>query len=133
MPADEILRRGCIMDATTDQKPEKVRINQNNLYREEIFTDMTVGSLHQMTPVKANGEADKQRKVLFIGNTQLITKQGPLPIRFPIEAKNLPQAAEKFPEAMESFVAMMIAQAKEMQRQEESRIIVPGSGNIKLA
>jgi len=27
----------------------------------------------------------------------------------------------------------MIAQAKEMQRQEESRIIVPGSGNIKLA
>ena len=38
------------MDATTDQKPEKVRINQNNLYREEIFTDMTVGSLHQMTP-----------------------------------------------------------------------------------
>ncbi|MDI9570059.1 MAG: hypothetical protein QM278_04890 [Pseudomonadota bacterium] len=121
------------MDVATDQKPQKARINQNNLYREEIFTDMTVGSLHQLTPVKANGEPDKQRKILFIGNTQLITKQGPLPIRFPIDAKNLPQAAERFPEAMENFVAMMLAQAKEMQSREESRIIVPSSGNIKLA
>ncbi|HOF04086.1 MAG TPA: hypothetical protein PK175_00570 [Syntrophales bacterium] len=121
------------METTTDRKPEKLRINQNNLYREEIFTDMQVGALHQLTPVKPNGELDKQRKIVFIGNTQLITKQGPLPIRFPIDAKNLQQAAENFPEAMESFVAKMIEEAKELQRREESRIILPGAsaaGNI---
>ncbi len=123
------------MEEVKDTKSQKIRINQNNLYREEVFTDMTVGSLHQMTPVKINGEIDKQRKVMFIGNTQLITKQGPLPIRFPIDARNLQQAVDKFPEAMETFVNRMIAEAKEMQRQEESRIILPGSaaaGGLKM-
>lgn len=123
------------MEETHETKSQKIRINQNNLYREEVFTDMTIGSLHQMTPVKVNGEVDKQRKIMFIGNTQLITKQGPLPIRFPIDARNLQQAVDKFPEAMEAFVNRMIAEAKEMQRQEESRIILPGSvagGGIKM-
>ncbi len=123
------------MEETRETKSQKIRINQNNLYREEVFTDMTIGSLHQMTPVKVNGEVDKQRKIMFIGNTQLITKQGPLPIRFPIDARNLQQAVDKFPEAMEAFVNRMIAEAKEMQRQEESRIILPGSaagGGIKM-
>ncbi len=123
------------MEEVNETKSQKIRINQNNLYREEVFTDMTIGSLHQMTPVKVNGEVDKQRKIMFIGNTQLITKQGPLPIRFPIDARNLQQAVDKFPEAMEAFVNRMIAEAKEMQRQEESRIILPGSaagGGIKM-
>ena len=75
------------MDETLNKFPDRIKINQNNLYREEVFTDMTVGSLHQMTPIKVNGEIDKQRKILFVGNTQLITQQGPLPIRFPIDAE----------------------------------------------
>lgn len=94
-----------------------------------------VGSIHQMTPVKPNTEIDKQRKVMFIGNTQLITQQGPLPVRFPIEAKNLQQAIDKFPDSLEAFVKKMVEEAKELQRKEESRIIMPGSpavGNLKL-
>lgn len=118
-----------------DNKPSAIRINQNNLYREEIFSDLMVGSIHQMTPVKPNTEIDKQRKVMFIGNTQLITPQGPLPVRFPIEAKNLQQAIDKFPDSLEAFVKKMVEEAKELQRKEESRIIMPGSpavGNLKL-
>jgi hypothetical protein len=118
-----------------DNRPASIRINQNNLYREEIFSDLMVGSIHQMTPVKPNAELDKQRKVMFIGNTQLITPQGPLPVRFPIEAKNLQQAIDKFPESLEAFVKKMVEEAKELQRKEESRIIMPGSpsvGNLKL-
>jgi hypothetical protein len=118
-----------------ENKPASIRINQNNLYREEIFSDLTVGTIHQMTPVKPNAELDKKRTVIFIGNTQLITQQGPLPVRFPIEAKNLQQAIDKFPESLESFVKKMVEEAKELQRKEESRIIVPGSssvGNLKL-
>ena len=123
------------MERTNEKPQEKIRINQNGLYREAVFTDMTIGSLHQMTPIKINGEIDKQRKIMFIGQTQLITKQGPLPIRFPIDARNLQQAVDKFPESMEAFVNRMIAEAKEIQRQEESRIILPGAsspGGIKL-
>ena len=112
-----------------------IRINQNNLYREEVFSDLTVGSIHQMTPVKPNAEIDKQRQVMFIGNTQLITQQGPLPVRFPIEAKNLQQAIDKFSESLDFFIKKMVEEAKELRRQEESRIILPGTpavGDLKL-
>ncbi|MCX5828045.1 MAG: hypothetical protein NTV58_08610 [Deltaproteobacteria bacterium] len=118
-----------------EKKQASIRINQNNLYREEIFSDLMVGAIHQMTPVKPNAELDKQRKVMFIGNTQLITQQGPLPVRFPIEANNLQQAIDKFPESLDAFIKKMVEEAKELQRKEESRIIMPGSpsvGNLKL-
>jgi len=105
----------------------KVRISIQDLYREEIFTDMRVGAIRQLTPVKSNGEFDKNRKILFVGQSSLVTQHGPLPIQFPIEAKNLQQALEKFPETMELFVDHLVEQAKEMQRQEQSRIIVPGA------
>lgn len=105
----------------------KVRLSVQDLYREEIFTDMKVGAIRQLTPVKANGEFDKNRKILYIGQSSLVTQHGPLPIQFPIEAKNLQQALERFPETMERFVEHLVEQAKEMQRQEQSRIIVPNA------
>jgi hypothetical protein len=105
----------------------KAKISIQDLYREEIFTDMRVGAIRQLTPVKSNGEFDKNRKILFIGQSSLATQHGPLPIQFPIEARNLQQALEKFPQTMELFVDHLVEQAKEMQRQEQSRIIVPNT------
>jgi hypothetical protein len=105
---------------------KKVRFNQQNLHREEVFSDLTVGSIRQLTPVKPNGEPDKTRPVLFVGQSQIYTQHGPMPVEFPIDAKNLQLAMEKFPSAMEEFVAHLVEQAKEMQRQEQSRLIVPG-------
>lgn len=115
-----------------EETPRKIKINQQNLYREEAFTDMRVATVRQMIPVKPNGDPDRNRKILFFGQTQLITEHGPLPIQFPIEAKNLHEALEKFPEFMEKFVAKMVEEAKEMQREEQSRIIVPGAGESKI-
>ena len=109
-----------------EDKDQRIKFNQQNLYREEVYSDLSVGSIRQMTPVKPNGELDKARKMLFVGSSQIYTPQGPLPIQFPIDAKNLQQAMEKFPEAMEEFVGHLVEEAKEMQRQEQSRIIVPG-------
>ena len=105
---------------------KKVRFNQQNLHQEEVFSDLTVGSIRQLTPVKPNGEPDKTRPVLFVGQSQIYTQHGPMPVEFPIDAKNLQLAMEKFPSAMEEFVAHLVEQAKEMQRQEQSRLIVPG-------
>ena len=40
----------------------------------------------------------------------------------------LDEAIEKFPEAVNAAVERMVEQAREMQRQEASRIVVPGQG-----
>lgn len=113
----------------TEESKPKLRINQNDLYKEEVFTDMKVAAIRQLTPVKANGEIDKGRKFLFFGQTQVYTQHGPIPIQFPIEdVKNLQQAIDKFPDEMERFMENMVKQAEEMKRQEQSRIIVPDSG-----
>lgn len=113
------------MTSAEDTTKKKVKFNQANLYRDENYTDMQTGGIRQLTPVKANGEIDKGRKVMFYGQTQLISQHGPLPIQFSIDAKNLQMAMEKFPEAMEQYVESMVEEAKKIQRDEQSRIIVP--------
>ena len=115
------------MNSAEETTKKKVKFNQANLYRDENFTDLQTGSIRQLTPVKANGEIDKSRKIIFFGQTQLISQHGPLPIHFSIDAKNLQVAMEKFPEAMEQYVESMVEEAKRIQREEQSRIIVPGS------
>ncbi|MCL2670274.1 MAG: hypothetical protein FWE89_06275 [Syntrophaceae bacterium] len=112
--------------AESEEEEQTARFNQQNLHREEIFSDLTIGSIRQLTPVKPSGETDKQRPILYIGQAQVYTPQGAMPVQFPIEAKNLQQAMEKFQTAMEEFVARLVEEAKEFQRQEQSRLIVPG-------
>lgn len=114
------------MEERPKEAPEKIRFNQQNLHLEEVFTDLAVGSIRRLTPVKPNGDPDKARPVLFVGEAQVYTQHGPMPIQFPIEAKNLAQAMERFAAAMEEFMNRLMEQAKELQRQEQSRIIVPG-------
>jgi hypothetical protein len=110
----------------SEEKGRKPKFNQQNLHLEEVFSDLTVGSIRRLSPVKQNGEPDKIRPILFIGEARIYTQQGPMPIQFPIDAQNLQQAMDKFSEAMDEFVAHLVEQAKELQRQEESRLIVPG-------
>ena len=108
-------------------------VDKANLYREESFTDLKVGSIKRLTPVRPDGSEDKTRKKRFVGQTNIVTPQGPLPIQGAIHAKELQQAIKKFPEAMEAAMARLIEQVKKHQEKEkgrveksESRIIVPG-------
>jgi len=110
-----------------DTSKGKVKVNLQNLYKEEMYTDMRTAAIRQLTPVKPNGEIDKTRKNVFVGQTNIMSPQGPLPVQFPIEAKNLQEAAEKFPEVMDLFLAKLAEEIKEAQRQEQSRIIVPNA------
>jgi hypothetical protein len=109
------------------------KVDRSNLYREESFTDLKVGSIKRLTPVRPDGSEDKTRKKIFVGQTNIVTPQGPLPIQGTIRAKELQQAIKKFPEAMEAAMERLIEQVKEHQEKEkerveksESRIIVPG-------
>ena len=58
--------------------------------------------------------------------TQLMSPNGPIPVQCLIEgAKTLSEAVDKLPAAIDKTVQAMIAEAKEMERQEASKIIVP--------
>ncbi len=104
-----------------------IKINPDNLYREEAFTDLTHVTIRRLTPVKVDGSIDEKREILFTGMTQLISPNGAIPVQCLIEgAKNLGDAAARLPEAIEKTVQAMIAEAQKMEREEASRIVVPG-------
>ncbi len=107
-----------------------IRMDTANLYREEVFTDLTVGSLRRLTPVKADGTPDPDRPILFTAETQLMSQAGPLPITTAIEATTLLEATERFPAAIQEAVKRMMEEAREMQRREASRIVTAGPGAI---
>lgn len=108
-------------------------VNRDNLYREESITDMKVASIRRLTPVKADGSPDESRTSLFVGSTQLMSPEGPLPLQAMLPANNFEEALDAFPAAMEKAMAEMIEQVQKMQemhraqtKKESSRIIVPG-------
>ncbi len=105
-------------------------VDFGNLYKEEAFTDLKVASIRQLTPIKVDGSRDESRDILFTGHTQLMSQMGPLPVQCEIAAKDLQEALEKFPAAVQVAVEKMIEEAKEQQRQEMSRIVVPGQETI---
>ncbi|HOE27267.1 MAG: hypothetical protein IT574_07805 [Candidatus Aureabacteria bacterium] len=105
---------------------QDVAVDAGNLYREELFTDLRVASLRRLLPVKADGTDDPARPPLFIGQAHVMSAAGPIPIQFPIEAATLDEALAKFPAGVKAAVEKMIAEVKELQREEASRIIVPG-------
>jgi hypothetical protein len=105
----------------------EIMLDDKNLFREEVFTDLRVGSIKQLTPVTSDGSRDLGRPMTYIGETQLMSQMGPLPVQAPIEADNLQQAMEGFPAAVQTAVEAMISEVKELQRKEMSRIVVPGA------
>ena len=114
---------------------QEIAVDAGNLYREEVFSDLKVASVRRLTPVRADGTNDPGRRPLFIGGAHVMTAAGPLPIQFPLEASTLDEALAKFPSGVKLAVEKMVAEVKELQRQEASRIIVPGEepgGMIKL-
>jgi hypothetical protein len=109
------------------QPLSEIKLDEKNLYREEVFTDLRVGSLKQLTPVTKEGERDLARPMVYLGETQLMSQVGPLPVQTRIEAENLQAAMERFPAAIQAAVEAMIDEVKELQRKEMSRIVVPGA------
>ena len=98
------------------------------LYREDIITDRRVGTIRRMIPVDRDGKDDATRPTLYIGEAQIMTNAGPLPINFEIEAKTLGEAVEKFGPAAKEGVERTVKELQELRRQAASSIVVPGAG-----
>ena len=55
-------------------------MDPSSLYREEVVTDRRIGSIRVLTPLKADGSTDLGRPVLYVGEAQLLTPAGVLPL-----------------------------------------------------
>ncbi len=105
----------------------EVRVDVNNLYREEVFTDLRIATIRRLTPIRPDGSPDPSRPALYSAQTTLMSQAGPLPVEAPIEAATLEEAAAKFPAAIQEAVDRLLEEAREIRRREASRIVVPSA------
>ena len=110
-------------DRTADPKMDPAA-----LYREEIYTDRKVGTIRALSPVKSDGSKDTSRSVLYVGEAQLLTSMGAVPITFEIEAGSLAEAVKKFAEHAKEAVERTVKDIQELRRQAASSIVVPQGG-----
>ena len=106
-------------------RANEIKVDPKQLYLEEIFTDRRVGTIRRLTPVGKNGEKDQSRAVLYVGETQVLTPAGALPIAFEIGAGSLEEAAEKFGQLAKEAIERTVKELQEMRRQAASQIVVP--------
>ena len=111
--------------ATRPDPNAELKLDPASLYLEEIFTDRRVGTIRRMTPVAKDGQRDTAREVLYIGETQVLTPAGALPIGFEISAASLEEAAGKFGTLAKEAIERTVKELQELRRQAASSIVVP--------
>lgn len=111
--------------AATERGAAELRMDSASLYREETFTDRRLGVIRVLTPVTKQGAPDLGRPVLYLGEAQLLTQVGALPLSFEIEAGSLAEATEKFAAAAKVAVDRAVRELQEMRREAASPIIIP--------
>ena len=79
-----------------EPRTTELNLDLAGMFLEETFTDRRVGTMRRLTPVKSDGTPDSARKIIYVGETQVMTPMGALPIAFEIDAASLDEAAGKF-------------------------------------
>jgi len=103
-----------------------------NLYREDTYTDRKLGVIRCMTPVTSEGLVDSSRAVQYLGQAEIMTSMGPVPINFEIEAKTLAEAVQGFADAAQKGIERTMQQMQEMRRQQASQLVVAPAGMTGL-
>ncbi len=114
-----------------DRQPE-LKLDPAALYLEEVFTDRRIGTIRRMTPVKGDGSRDPKREVTYLGETQVMSTVGALPISFEIDATTLEEAAQKFGPAAKEAIERTMRELQELRRRAASSIVVPQGGMPEL-
>jgi hypothetical protein len=104
----------------------EIEMDLNNLYREEVYTDQKVGTVRILTPVTVDGEVDTSRSVQYLGQTQVLTPAGALPLNFELEGDSLKEALEGFAKGAKEAMERTMEEIREMRRQQASSIVLPG-------
>jgi hypothetical protein len=105
-----------------------MKMDPATLYREDVYTDRRMGTIRVMTPVTAEGANDASRDTLYVGEAQVLTPMGAIPLAFELDAKTLAEAIAAFGDAAQVAVERTARELREMRREQASSIMVPGSG-----
>ena len=95
----------------------ELKMEENDLYQEEIFTDRRVGTIQRLTPIDRTGKPDPARPVLYVGQTQLMSRMGALPLSFEIPGDSLEQAVQNFPTAANGALVETMQKLEDMRRE----------------
>ncbi len=104
---------------------ENMEFDGSNLWKEENFTDLKVGTIRKMTPIKLDGTEDESRKPTFSATTNVMTPGGALPISGEIEAETLEEAVDKFSDAINVAVKKLQDDMVKYQQEQASKIVTP--------
>jgi hypothetical protein len=118
------------MNSSTDGR--QAAMDATQIYREDTFTDRKVGTIRRLTPVAADGSPDAARPVIFVGQAQIMTPMGAVPISFELDATSLNAAVEKFGAAAEQAVQQTMRELQEIRREQESSLVIPDAARGPL-
>ncbi len=113
------------MSSPLESRSAELKLEPDKLYLEEIFTDRRIGTIRRLTPVTKDGTRDAARAILYVGETQVMTPAGALPIAFEIGAGSLEEAAEKFGPLAQESIERTVRELQELRRQASSSIVIP--------
>ena len=108
------------------------KMDAASLYREEVYTDRAAATLRVLLPVTRDGTPDASRSTIYMGEAQILTNMGPLPISFEIDADNLADAVAGYGEAARAGIENAMRELQEMRRQASSSLVIPQGGMPNL-
>ena len=111
-----------------EERMQEPEMDAAALYLEEMITDRKVGAIRRLTPLKGDGERDATRPVLYLGQTEIMTNMGAIPINFEIEAQDLATAVSGFGKAASQAIERTVQQIQDLRRQASSQLVVPQGG-----
>lgn len=103
-------------------------MDANDLYREEVVTDRRVGTIRVLQPITSAGTNDPARRAQYIGEAQIMTSVGALPLSFELPDESLAAAVAGYGAAAKEAMDRAMREIQEMRRQAASSIVVPGAG-----
>lgn len=107
-------------------EPE-AKMDAKELWKEEVFTDRKVGTIRRLTPVKTDGSTDPSRKCIYVGEAQLMTPAGALPLSFEIPGDTLDAAVAGYGAAVQLAFSETMEELKELRRKAQTSIVTPTS------
>jgi len=116
------------MAERNDERMLEAKMDPAALFREEVYTDRRIGTIRALLPVKTDGSPDPGRSTLYIGEAQIYTNMGALPLSFEIDAKSLEQAVKNYAPAAKEAIEKAVREIEEVRRQAASSIVVPRGG-----
>lgn len=111
-------------------KSMNLTMDAAGVYREDVYTDRKVGTIRCLTPVKSDGSPDPGRKHVYVGEAQILTPMGAIPVTFEIEAATLDAAVTQYPNAAKQAVERTVKEIQELRRQAASSIVIPQGGGL---